>query len=69
MKIDIHPLTADPTAAWRELSQHQKVVKITAKLPTTEAPTDKVRLNIRIVLMFFYIGKYVFVLTSIHSLI
>lgn len=46
MKIAIHPLTADPTAAWRELSQYQKVVKITAKLPTTEAPSDKVRLII-----------------------
>jgi len=42
MKIAIHPLTADPTAAWRELSQHQKVVKINTKLPTTEAPSDKV---------------------------
>ncbi|KAL0101464.1 hypothetical protein PUN28_018947 [Cardiocondyla obscurior] len=43
MKIAIHPLTADPTAAWRELSQHQKVVKINTKLPTTEAPSDKLR--------------------------
>jgi hypothetical protein len=43
MKIAVHPLTADPTAAWRELSQTQKVVKITAKLPTTEAASDKVR--------------------------
>ncbi|XP_011873254.1 PREDICTED: UPF0046 protein C25E10.12 isoform X3 [Vollenhovia emeryi] len=43
MKIGIHPLTADPTAAWRELSQHQKVVKINAKLPTTQAPSDKLR--------------------------
>lgn len=54
MKIAIHPLTADPTAAWRELSQHQKVVKITAKLPTTEAPTNKVCLNFCAVLTSFY---------------
>jgi len=43
MKIAVHPLTADPTAAWRELSQAQKVVKIIAKLPTTEAANNKVR--------------------------
>jgi len=43
MKVAVHPLTADPTAAWRELSQTQKVVKITAKLPTTEAASNKVR--------------------------
>lgn len=59
MKIAIHSLTADPTAAWHELSQHQKVVKITAKLPTTEAPSDKVRPT------FFPVSawKDVFVLT------
>jgi len=51
MKIEIHPLTADPTAAWRELSQHQKVANITVKLPTTEAPSDKVRLMIFTVLI------------------
>lgn len=42
MKIGIHPLTADPTAAWRELSQQQKVIKITAKLPKIPAPNNKV---------------------------
>lgn len=42
MSIEIHPLTANPTAAWLELSQQQKVIKINAKLPTTEAPNDKV---------------------------
>lgn len=44
--IDIHPLTSNPTAAWQELSQHQKVIKINAKTPTTEAPENKVRLGL-----------------------
>lgn len=43
MKIDIHPLTNNPTAAWRELSQQQKVIKINTKHPTTEAANDKVK--------------------------
>lgn len=43
MKIEIHPLTNNPTAAWRELSEQQKVIKINTKLPTTEAPDDKVK--------------------------
>ncbi|XP_043521432.1 metallophosphoesterase MPPED2 isoform X1 [Frieseomelitta varia] len=44
MKIEIHPLTNNPTAAWRELSEQQKVIKINTKLPTTEAPDDKLRI-------------------------
>ncbi|KAK2581161.1 hypothetical protein KPH14_007968 [Odynerus spinipes] len=43
MKVGVHPLTHNPTAAWRELSQEQKVIKINAKLPTTDAPSDKLR--------------------------
>lgn len=43
MKIEIHPLTNNPTAAWRELSEQQKVIKINVKIPTTEAPNDKVK--------------------------
>lgn len=42
MDIDIHPLTDNPTAAWKELSKQQKVIKINAKPPTTDAPNDKV---------------------------
>lgn len=45
MKIEIHPLTNNPTAAWCELSQQQKVIKINTKLPTTEAPDDKVKFS------------------------
>ena len=43
MKIAVHPLTGNPTAAWQELSQQQKVFRITAKIPTSEAPSDKVK--------------------------
>ena len=43
MKIAVHPLSDNPTAAWEELSQHQKVVEIKTKIPNSEAPSDKVR--------------------------
>ena len=42
MQIGVHPLTQNPTSAWKELSQQQKVIKINAKTPTTEAPPNKV---------------------------
>lgn len=42
-QIDIHPLTSNPTAAWRELSQKQKVFKINAKPPSKPVDVDKVR--------------------------
>ncbi|XP_033223132.1 UPF0046 protein T07D4.2 isoform X2 [Belonocnema kinseyi] len=43
MKLAVHPLSKNPTAAWEELSQQQKVVKINAKTPNTESPSDKLR--------------------------
>ncbi|XP_012279362.1 metallophosphoesterase domain-containing protein 1 isoform X2 [Orussus abietinus] len=43
MKIAIHPLTSNPTAAWKELSQQQKVFKINVKPPTGGPPSDKLR--------------------------
>ncbi|XP_008549753.1 metallophosphoesterase domain-containing protein 1 [Microplitis demolitor] len=43
MDIDVHPLTNNPTEAWSELSQHQKVIKINAKPPAADAPTNKLR--------------------------
>lgn len=42
MKISVHPLTANPFAAWQELSKQQKVMKIILKTPTTDTPCDKV---------------------------
>lgn len=53
MMIEIHPLTNNPTAAWHELSQQQKVIKINTKLPTTDAPNDKVK-HLDYLLSFFY---------------
>lgn len=44
MKIDVHPLTNDPTKAWREISQSQRVIKVTMKPPAPEIPPNKVRI-------------------------
>lgn len=41
--IDIHPLTGNPTAAWRVISQTQKVFKLNVKPPTKPVDSDKVR--------------------------
>lgn len=43
MKVDIHPLTADPTAAWTEISKQQKFIKIDAKPPTSPAAQTVLR--------------------------
>lgn len=43
MTIDVHELTNDPTAAWREISKAQRVIKITMKSPNPEIPKNKVR--------------------------
>ncbi|XP_058793262.1 metallophosphoesterase domain-containing protein 1 isoform X2 [Phymastichus coffea] len=44
MKIEVHPLTQDPTTAWQELAKQQKFIKINAKIPTTPASKDKLRI-------------------------
>lgn len=44
MKVDVHPLTLDPTAAWREISKTQRVIKVTMKSPQTSVPFNKVRI-------------------------
>lgn len=41
--IEVHPLTSNPTCAWNELSQKQKVIKVNVKLPTKPVEPDKVR--------------------------
>lgn len=43
MTLDVHQLTNDPTAAWREISKSQRVLKITMKPPHPEVPKNKVR--------------------------
>lgn len=44
MKIDVHPLTNDPTAAWKEISQSQRVIRVTMKPPASNVPANKVRI-------------------------
>ncbi|XP_050300876.1 UPF0046 protein T07D4.2 [Anthonomus grandis grandis] len=41
--IPIHPLTESPTAAWKEISKTQKIIKINYKPPHTEVQPDKLR--------------------------
>lgn len=43
MKIDVHPLTENPTEAWKELSKSQRVIKISTKPPNPVIPENKVR--------------------------
>lgn len=43
MTIEVHQLTHDPTAAWREIVKTQRVIKITMKPPGSEIPSNKVR--------------------------
>lgn len=42
-RTEIHHLTANPTAAWAEISKKQKIFKINVKLPSTPVEPDKVR--------------------------
>lgn len=44
MKVEVHQLTSDPTAAWREIAKSQRVIKITMKPPDTEIPPNKLRI-------------------------
>ncbi|XP_055841434.1 UPF0046 protein C25E10.12 [Episyrphus balteatus] len=44
MEVPIHPLTNDPTSAWKELSKTQRVIKVTMKPPQTTVPFNKARI-------------------------
>lgn len=44
MKVDVHSLSADPTAAWQEISQTQRVIKVTMKPPQPLVADNKVRI-------------------------
>ncbi|PSN41933.1 Metallophosphoesterase domain-containing protein 1 [Blattella germanica] len=44
MKIEVHHLTKNPTAAWNELSKIQKVIKVQVSPPKSNAADDKVRI-------------------------
>lgn len=41
--IAVHRLSHDPTVAWKEVSQAQKIIKINVKPPTKPVDSDKVR--------------------------
>lgn len=43
MKIEVHHLSENPTAAWNELSKIQKVIKVQMTPPKSNVPDDKVR--------------------------
>jgi len=43
MKIEVHRLSKNPTAAWNELSKIQKVIKVQMAQPKSNVPDDKVR--------------------------
>ncbi|KAL1517795.1 hypothetical protein ABEB36_001519 [Hypothenemus hampei] len=42
-EISVHPLTNSPTAAWKEISQTQKVIKINVKIPQKPVEDTKLR--------------------------
>jgi hypothetical protein len=43
MKIEVHRLSKNPTAAWNELSKKQKVIKVQMAPPKSSVTDDKVR--------------------------
>lgn len=43
MQVEVHQLTNDPTSAWKELSEKQRVEKMKIKPPKPEIPKNKVR--------------------------
>lgn len=46
MSVKVHPLTQNPTAAWKELSKTQKVIKINVSLPKNDVPKQMVGITI-----------------------
>jgi hypothetical protein len=50
MKIEVHHLTRNPTAAWNELSKIQKVIKVQVSPPESSVADDKVSRGLGIVL-------------------
>ncbi|XP_076047163.1 UPF0046 protein T07D4.2 [Oratosquilla oratoria] len=43
MVIPLHPMTSDPTLAWEELRQKQRVIKLNVKSPTEPVKPDMLR--------------------------
>ncbi|XP_022232746.2 UPF0046 protein C25E10.12 [Drosophila obscura] len=42
-KVPVHPLSSDPTAAWKDISKTQRVIKVTMKPPTNAVAANKAR--------------------------
>lgn len=42
-QITVHPLTNNPTAAWMNISQQQKIIRVNVKPPTKPVEPNKVR--------------------------
>lgn len=45
MSVEVHPLSNNPTRAWKELSATQKVIKITVPVLPKSLSNDKVIWN------------------------
>jgi hypothetical protein len=41
--IKVHALTNNPTAAWKEISKNQKIIKLNVKIPSKPVEPNKVR--------------------------
>lgn len=41
--INIHPLTQNPTAAWKQIAPTQKIIKLNVKIPSKPVQPNKVR--------------------------
>lgn len=42
-EIKVHPLTDNPTQAWKEIGKNQKVLKINVKIPSKPVEINRVR--------------------------
>lgn len=42
-EIKVHPLTDNPSTAWKELSKTQKMLKLNVRIPSKPVEPDKVR--------------------------
>lgn len=42
-EIKVHPLTDNPSAAWKELSKTQKMLKLNVRIPSKPVEPDKLR--------------------------
>ena len=54
MKIEIHSLTNNPTAAWADVSKCQKVLKIHAKPPKAQVAANKVSNTQNLILSYTF---------------